>query len=203
MVGSPSRLDDHYEWLIHAGSLTAQLRARCGDFAVRVWRQGLARPSRDEAIALGVPRHELAWIREVVLCAGASPLLFARSVVPRGHVAGAWNLFSRLGARPLGELLFSDRRIVRDALWAIRVRERDPLALRAGTVGVDPDGRARWARRSIFRRGGRRLLVSELLLPALIDTGSPAVAGADSQPPLAWPAPLALSCGGESIRGLT
>ena len=53
-------------WLRDRGSLTERLQAR-GLFAVRLLRQGLAMPTLDEAISLGIKHDQLAWIREVAL----------------------------------------------------------------------------------------------------------------------------------------
>lgn len=148
-------------WLTHPGSLTARLREHFAHFNVRVLRQCRARPHEDERALLGLRPGELAWVREVLLCAGDTPLVFAHSVLPLGHVRGAWNLFAGLGARPLGEVLFTDPGIARGRLNFRRLDERHPLH-RAGTAPL-------WARRSLFHRSRRALLVTEVFLPALLN----------------------------------
>ena len=50
-----------YDWLRDRGSLTARLEAR-GQLALRLLRQGLAKPTRDEAIALGSNADQYSWI---------------------------------------------------------------------------------------------------------------------------------------------
>ena len=157
-----------YPWLTHRGSLTARLKAHCSRFQVKVLRQGLGLPLKDERDLLGLHQGELAWIREVLLCDGETPLVFAHSVLPRAHVRGAWNLFAGLGARPLGEALFTDARVARQALHFKTLSARHPLYRR---MRSDPDianvathAFHFSARRSLFYRRGRSLLVTEVFL---------------------------------------
>ncbi|MCB1930000.1 MAG: chorismate lyase [Rhodocyclaceae bacterium] len=155
-------------WLRDQGSLTARIRARCRDLQVRVLAQRLCVPHRDEARLLGLRRGELAWLREVVLIADGRPVVYARSVLPRHNLRGGWRLFADIGNRPLGAALFADPRIRRAPLRVRRIDRRDPRLARAGLAGVDT-GAVLWARRSVFRRRGRALLVCEVFLPAIMD----------------------------------
>ncbi len=158
-------------WLVDPDSLTARIRARCRRFHVVVVRQALGRPHADEAAALGLPRDEQVWLREVLLYADGVPVVYARSVLPRRHLRGAWRLFHGIGARPLGAALFSDPRIGRLPLHCARLDARDAryhrLATILGACGDLPP--ALWARRSAFLLRGRALLVSEIFLPSLFD----------------------------------
>ncbi len=150
-----------HSWLTHRGSLTARLKAHCRQFQVKLLHQGLARPFEDERALLGLRRGELVWIREVLLCDGDRPLVFAHSVLPRQHVRGAWNLFAGLGARPLGEALFTDPRVARRGLHFKRLGAGHPLSRRAARFLAAPRPSAR---RSLFYRHGRSLLVTEVFL---------------------------------------
>ena len=154
-----------YDWLAHRGSLTARLKAHSSHFQVKVLRQGLGRPLKDECALLGLHQGELAWIREVLLCDGETPLVFAHSVLPRTHVRGAWNLFAGLGARPLGEVLFTDPSVARQALHFKRLSIRHPLYRRMRSVPHAANHAVHFAaRRSLFYRRGRNLLVTEVFL---------------------------------------
>ncbi|AUL98846.1 chorismate--pyruvate lyase [Zoogloeaceae bacteirum Par-f-2] len=157
-------------WLTDPGSLTARIRARCADFGVRVLSQRLKRPNRDEAKLLGLRAGELAWVREVLLLADGRAVVFARSVLPRHHLRGAWNLFHGLGARPLGAALFADPRIERQPLACIGLDRRDARYHRiaAALAGQRLPSRV-WARRSVFLLNGRALLVSEAFAPAILE----------------------------------
>ncbi|HJV24407.1 MAG TPA: chorismate lyase [Aromatoleum sp.] len=157
-------------WLVDPGSLTARIRARCDRFAVKVLRQRLALPHRDEASLLGLRRGELAWLREVLLVANGVPVVFARSLLPRANVRGAWNLFHGIGARPLGAALFADPAISRRALTCTCLDRRDARYHLAGAAVAPRALPPRvWARRSLFRLHGRALLVSETFLPTILE----------------------------------
>ena len=158
------------DWLTHPASLTAKLREAFPDLRVRVLRQTQARPNPDECALLGIAPHTQAWVREVVLHANDTPLVFAHSVLPAHNVRGAWNLFAGLGARPLGEVLFTDPGISRAPLAFRAIDARHPLHKMASAACPEPTLPATlWARRSLFKRTGRSLLVSEVFLPALIE----------------------------------
>lgn len=161
-------------WLTDPSSLTARIRRRCGRFGVEVLYQGLGQAVRDEAILLGLRAGERVWVREVLLIADGVPVVFARSLLPRRNVRGAWNLFHGFGARPLGAALFADPAIERAPLACTRLDARDAryhraraaLSARQPPVAME---RELWGRRSLFLRHGRALMVSEFFLPAIFE----------------------------------
>ncbi len=149
-------------WLMDSGSLTARLKAHYPSFRVHVLYQGLRAPFEDERMLLGLRRGERAWVRDVLLCDGVRPLVFAHSVLPRCHVPGSWNLFAGLGARPLGEVLFTNRGISRQPLHFQHLNRHHPLHQHMGRLaGSQPLP----ARRSLFYRHHKSLLVTEVFLP--------------------------------------
>ena len=156
-------------WLRDRGSLTSSLQAR-GQFVVRVLRQGLAMPTRDEAIALGIKRDQLAWVREVALRCDGEPLVFAHSVLPcrpRGPM-NRW--LARLGNRSLGALLFARPGFARGEILCKRLDHRHALfhpALEAMCLAATSPPHL-WARRSRFAFGAQSVLVTEVFAPALI-----------------------------------
>lgn len=161
-------------WLQDAGSLTARVRARCTKFEVRVLFQGLANLHPDETALLGVRAGERAWVREVLLLADGRAVVFARSLLPRANARGIWMLFHRMGTRPLGGELFADPAIVRGTLATLRLDARDARyhrvrAALAQAAPATPCPHSLWARRSLFMRRGRALMVSETFLPALLE----------------------------------
>ena len=153
-------------WLTDPHSLTSRIRARCRRFSVQPLRQCADRAERDEWSLLGCGAPRRVRVREVLLCADGRPVVFAHSVVRLGDVSGAWRLFAGIGTRPLGEALFADARIARSALSVRRLDERHPLFRRARAAGIDARSPL-WARRSLFMRAGRPLLVTEVFLPAI------------------------------------
>lgn len=158
-------------WLRDRGSLTAYLQAR-GQFVVRVLRQGLAMPTSDEAIALGIKRDQLAWVREVVLLCAGEPLVFAHSVLPCRPRGPMTRWLARLGNRSLGALLFAHPGFARGAIHGQRLDHRHALfhpALAAMGLAATPPPHL-WARRSCFAFGAQSVLVTEVFAPALICT---------------------------------
>ncbi len=161
-------------WLTDPASLTSRIRARCTRFSVRVLEQRLGAARLDEAAFLGLRPGERVWVREVLLLADGRPVVFGRSLLPRRNVRGAWNLFHGMGARPLGAALFADPAISRSPLTCKRFdardaryhRARSALSLHAASASLPCD---LWARRSLFCRHDRALMVSEFFLPAIFD----------------------------------
>lgn len=160
-------------WIREPGSLTRRMRAAAGEaFDFRRLREGWQRPLTDEALCLGVPRRCLAWTREVWLGVDGMPQVFARTVVPaplaRGPLAG----LTRLGNRPLGDLLFGRRALRRGSLARARLAPGDWLHARAlAATGVEPVHDSLWARRSVFQFDDRGLLVTEVFLSPWLLTG--------------------------------
>jgi chorismate--pyruvate lyase len=116
-------------WLRDRASLTARIQAR-GRFALRVLRQGLARPTADEALALGLMGGEKAWIREVALSCDDQRVVFAHTVLPcrpRGPLT-LW--LARLGSRSLGALLFAHAGFRRGPMTFKRIDRRHALFMR-------------------------------------------------------------------------
>jgi chorismate lyase len=149
-------------WMTDRGSLTARIVAHFPEFnLVRVGQQ-LTRPADDERRALHLRRGELAMVREVFLRAGKRPLVFAHTAVNPRDLAGAWRGLSRLGSRPLAEMLFHDPQVSRMPIEYRKLPKGHDL-LRAGNIAT-----AAWARRSVFLKHGRPLMVTEVLLPALL-----------------------------------
>jgi chorismate lyase len=148
-------------WLIDEGSLTRRLQTKCVCFSVHCVRQGWMVPLPDEAALLGLRSGTAAWVREVWLQDGDRPLVFARSVLPRSSLRGAWRKLGKLGNRPLGAALFSDARVVRRPLAFRKLARRHSMRMAAGQTAL-------WARRSVFVRAGRGILVTEAFLPGVL-----------------------------------
>jgi chorismate--pyruvate lyase len=152
-------------WLRDSGSLTRRLQRACPDaFGVRVLRQRWTRPRLHEARVLAMRPGARALVREVHLLCDSTPWVFARTVMPVQTLKGRHRRLAYLGARPLGGLLFANRALKRGEVEAAALGPNDPLY----AFALPDGGRAPlWGRRSVFRLGKARLLVSEFFLPAL------------------------------------
>ena len=155
-------------WLVHHGSLTTRVIARHGPMRVEVLQARLRIPNEDEYAALGRPSHKLAYVREVLLHAGGRRVVMAHSIVGRADLRGAWHRVRTLGARPLATALFADPQVARGAFEFARLDRRHPLWKRASRLLGRPLPTL-WARRSLFHRRGRPLMVTEVFLPGLVD----------------------------------
>ncbi|MCL2656808.1 MAG: chorismate lyase [Betaproteobacteria bacterium] len=156
-------------WLSNRGSLTARIRARCRRFEVRVLRQHLALPLEDERRVLSARAHSLALVREVLLVADGVPVVFAHSAILPRHVRGVWHLVTGLGARPLGSVLFADPAVSRGRLYFQSLRVPDERWQLAACAISGQAPACLWARRSVFLKQERPLLVTEVLLPNLLE----------------------------------
>ncbi|MBI4742010.1 MAG: chorismate lyase [Betaproteobacteria bacterium] len=152
-------------WLRDRGSLTVRIQAR-GHFAVRVLRQGLARPTRDEAALLGIRASALVRVREVALLCNGAEAAFAHTVLPCRPRGPLTRWLARLGNRSLGSLLFSHARFARGEMGFKRLDVRHPLFTPASQV-IGGSQKVLWARRSLFRFAAQSALVTEVFSPAL------------------------------------
>lgn len=153
-------------WLSAGGSLTAHIRRVGHDFRVSRLSQhcGLSLPEESATLS----RQRGVVVREVLLMEGNTPLVFAHSVVAQRDTCGAWRAVRGLGSRPLAELLFADRDVSRQPLQYRIVTATDPLGRRI--LRALPQLRfPLWARRSVFRKHGVPLLVTEVFLPAITE----------------------------------
>lgn len=128
---------------------------------------GFALAHTDEYAGLRLRSNSLVYVREVLLVCDQLPVVFAHSVLPRAGLRGDWNGITRLGTRPLGEALFNNPRIQREALAYRQIDARHPL-FRAVRRNHPFSTRVLWARRSVFRLNGHPLLVTEVFLPEIV-----------------------------------
>jgi chorismate--pyruvate lyase len=152
-------------WLLDPASLTRRLQGLCtGEFRVRVLSQVRGTPYRDEARLLGMRSGALAIIRQVQLLCNEQAWVYARTVIPESSLAGRLRRLDRLGAIPLGAMLFADRGMRRGMVELARIRPGEKLYAEAVRGTGQASGEI-WGRRSIFRLAYKPLLVSELFLP--------------------------------------
>jgi chorismate--pyruvate lyase len=156
-----------HPWLTSRGSLTSKLIAHAHDFNLVRLRQRAQLPNVDERRELGLRAREFAIVREVLLRDGDAPHVFAHSVVARRDVRGVWRGLSKLGGRPLADMLFGDVDVSRLPMEYKKIDARHPLYRRAMEVTQNSLPPSVWARRSVFLKRGRPLLVTEVFLDAL------------------------------------
>lgn len=156
-------------WLFDTASLTERLIARCGgNFRVQLLDQRRTRPLRNEAGALGMRAGTRAVVRQVRLMCGATPWVFARTIIPPRTLARKSHRFTVLGARSLGAMLFADPSMERGETEVARLTPSDRL-YHLATRDLRDKPETIWGRRSLFRLGGKPLLVCEFFLPDIAE----------------------------------
>jgi chorismate lyase len=134
---------------------------------VQVTFQGLRRPDRDERFLFVDDGRSRVLVREVLLCCGDLPVVFAHTVVRPRDLDGPWRSVARLGSRPLGAALFADPRIERFPLRQRKIGLHHELHRRVRAV-LPVKARWLWARRSLFRLHDSPILVTEVFLPEIL-----------------------------------
>lgn len=114
---------------------------------------------------LHMKRNQYALVREVQLFCGRQALIVARTVIPRYTLKGAQRRLSNLGTRPLGEVIFTYPALRRHRLDIARVQMPDWNPRMSDTLAID---RVVWGRRTVYGIAGRKLLVCEFFLPAVL-----------------------------------
>ena len=166
---TPSLHHTQKHWLRRAGALTTALR-ELGSLNLRVIDEYSCGLSKDEARCLKLPCKSPVWVREVVMSIDGTDCVVARSIAPLVASHGTWQGMRRLKSRPLADLLYKQRSIVRSAFEVVRLNRAIPLNKTAERVtGSQVNHKLRHAlhaRRSVFWRYGYPLLVAECFLPA-------------------------------------
>jgi chorismate--pyruvate lyase len=156
-------------WLCETGSLTQRVVSTCtadAPFNLQLLKRGFAPAHRDELPLLGM--HDRARVREILLKRGNEPLVFAHSVISHRDLRGAWAILDGIGGRSLGSILFHDHTVKRGALHFRRIDKRHPLFAKALRWCGNLQPTELWARRAVFERRGRPLIVTEVFLPAVM-----------------------------------
>lgn len=153
-------------WLTHRASLTARLVARCQRFRVQRLHQVFSICLADEFAEIGLRRPLKVVEREVLLRCDERPVVYAHTVVPTSANAAQWPLFAALGEKSLGTTLFNDPLVERGQLSYAKLRASHPLMRRIAALQIlqEPVDYL-YARRSLFKRKGGCLLVTEIFLP--------------------------------------
>lgn len=155
-------------WLSDAGSMTLKLKARTDHFSVRLLRQRPGPILADEHAALDVPARSRVVERDVLLHCDGRPVVFGHTVLSTASVKSDWPFFSKLGSTPLGANLFFDPLVARSPIYYARLQAKHPLMRRiAAALPDEALAPTLFARRSLFKRRGGVLMVTDVFLPGL------------------------------------
>lgn len=142
-------------WLLDTRSLTEKLEAKCQTLSVHVIGQQITNISTNEKAAL-LTDEAAVCVREVILLGDNVPWVFARSLIPSSFLQNSESGLSNIGTKPLGKLIFNDKRFVRGEFEVAKIEH--PLQPNDASQLV-------WARRSCFTYQHTNLSVAEVFLP--------------------------------------
>lgn len=161
--------EKYLAWLLDPASLTERIVSRCRHaFRVQLLSQERKRPLRSEAMVLGMRVGSRAIVRQVQLVCGNTPWIYARTIIPPRTLARKFHRFTQLGARSLGSMLFADPSMERGKVEVACLSPSDQL-YHIATRDLREKPAVIWGRRSIFRLGGKPLLVCEFFLPDIVE----------------------------------
>lgn len=153
-------------WIYEAGSLTRRLRSYYGSAVkVEVVYQRWLTPFLSERKLLGQAEHRYCMTREVMLHANGMPLILARTIMPKQTIRSAHRNLSRLGSRPLGEVIFSYPDIER---LDLQVTALSPSAWSPNAVELGAIRTPVWGRRTVYAIMHQPLLVNEFFMPGAL-----------------------------------
>ncbi|TXH68324.1 MAG: chorismate lyase [Thiothrix sp.] len=151
-------------WLLASGSLTQRLQQVCQqEFKVQVLKHEFITAPEFVCEDLVIQPTALVLQREVLLCDGDEPLVFACSLLPEAALHGRYQELRALGSRPLGHWIFSEPVLKRQTLLfaelphQAQVFQNLNFTLESSLLG----------RKTLFVGADKPLLVSEFFLPAL------------------------------------
>ena len=160
---------DLRSWLAEPGLLTARIRALCGD-RMRFRMLGPLRvaPLGNELQARLGLREMHCLLREIEFRCLDARVVYAQTVLPDATLeAHPW--LRELGDSPIGESLRrAGGSLEREPLEFAALPPRSALARAASDGEPDAQPATLWARRAVYRLGGRPILVQEVFLPALL-----------------------------------
>ena len=102
-------------------------------------------------------------VREVELLCDGRPWVFARTLMPLANLGGAMRRLTRLGNRPLGEVLFTAADVDRLLVQVAELQSFHGL-FSAATANLTYKPKSLWGRRALFALDGKYLLVNEIFL---------------------------------------
>lgn len=163
---APVALQGHLQ---EQGSLTLRLKARCRrEFKVQLLHQTMAFASEQAAEQLGIGQGDALLHREVLLCDGETPLVFACSLLPEAALTGVYEELRQLDERPLGHWIFAEPALARAKTSFLKIPQSDNLFVRF-MQGYDRPGDCLWGRGTVFTGAAAPLYVSEFFLEAAFE----------------------------------
>lgn len=146
---------DWRDWLLNTHSLSARLQTlRSGEYRVEVLYEGYSRAFASEQHWVKTA-NQVFWCREVCLYLGATPVVYARTLLPSNIANPQLYAIRHLANQPLGEYLFSQPELKRGKI----------------SINACPDNELglRFCRCSSFTLAKQKVFIAEAFCEALLD----------------------------------
>lgn len=155
-------------WLLATGSLTQRLQQVCQQtFKVQVLKHEFIAAPEFSCEDLNLRPKDQVLQREVLLCDGDEPLVFAYSLLPEAALQGRYQELRELGSRPLGHWIFSEPVLKRQTMLFAELSLHATVFQTLNTLSAISPSMRLWGRKTLFVGAAKPLLVSEFFLPAL------------------------------------
>lgn len=152
-------------WIYEPESITRRLRCLYNNqINVKLLFHQHCLPFLSEGKLLKQQGNHYCLTREVMLSSNNKPLILARTIIPKKTLQGAQRILSRLGNKPLGEVIFSYPKLQRLEMQIAKIEPSHWLPKIKHQVDLNQPV---WARRTIYAIKDRQLLVSEFFLPEI------------------------------------
>jgi chorismate--pyruvate lyase len=130
-------------WLFRPGALTGGLR-QLGEFRLRVLAEYARAAPLDEARAMRLRPGAPVWVREVLMSVDGIDGVVARSLTPLAASRSTWQGMRRLRTRPLADMLYHDRTVLRSAFECRRLAPGVPFYATARALAADAAATRPW-----------------------------------------------------------
>jgi chorismate--pyruvate lyase len=97
---------------------------------------------------------KIAFVREVLLYGNDKPVVFARTTIPKKSLRSPLFKLTKIGTKPLGEILFKQKTAKRDRIQIIKLKQKN-------------NNKILWGRISLFYLYHQPFLLTEVFLPNL------------------------------------
>ena len=154
-------------FLFESGSLSRLIQDKFkGGFHVDLISESWCMPMTFEKKLLSLRSNEITFVRESYLTCNNKKLVYARTVIPQSTLSQQNQTLTRLGKKPLGEILFNNNKIYREKIKYAQIPVASELHNKA-KKNCKIFSKI-YGRQSMFYIKNKPLLVIEIFLPEII-----------------------------------
>ncbi len=153
-------------WLLDKASLTARLRQYIPQLRFQLLYAKELIPYTIETQALNIAPNTPCWCRIIRFMSGATTLLFSRVIIPPQTLQSSDDCLTKLGAQPLGDILFSKPDMQRQQITISQLQRPHPFINLAERYIV-PSLPTLLVRESICYYQQQPILINDMFMPAM------------------------------------